>query len=211
MPAMHHFENTITLAFLKATSPQIPYWAYFTFKVQLCIRTLHWAPHKERIVLTYYAVSTNHTSKMMVQLGLSKQIYFNWSSDLEYLQTPNICLRELDHLSHGRVKGMIAYECTSADDILLPMSLSGEVDMSRGSCPTKKSGFFWTRPKTSTRPTWLWKHHCPCILEGHFSTNPILSALQLQGPKSNIYVHFHWVNRQLTGISFLKWNRQSSM
>ena len=35
------------------------------------------------------------------------------------------------------------------------------------------------------------KHHCPFILEGHLSTNPIWSALHLQGPKSNIYVHFH--------------------
>ena len=26
--------------------------------------------------------------------------------------------------------------------------------------------------------------------------------------KINIYVHFHWVNEQLIGISFLKWNRQ---
>ena len=37
---------------------------------------------------------------------------------------------------------------------------------------------------------------------------PILSALHFQGPKSNIHVHFHWVNKQLIGISFSKWNRQ---
>ena len=64
-------------------------------------------------------------------------------------------------------------------------------------------------------PAQLRKNHCPCILEGHLSTNPILSALHLQGPKSNIcsniyiiYVHFHWVNKQVVGISFSKWNRQ---
>ena len=34
------------------------------------------------------------------------------------------------------------------------------------------------------------KNHCLTILEGHFSTNPILSAIYLQGSKSNIYVHF---------------------
>ena len=36
----------------------------------------------------------------------------------------------------------------------------------------------------------------PCILEGHLSTNPILSALHLWGPKSNIYVHFPLINKK---------------
>ena len=57
-------------------------------------------------------------------------------------------------------------------------------------------------------PAQFWKNHCHCILEGHLSTNPMLSALHLQGPKSNIYVHFHWVNKQLIGISSSKWNHQ---
>ena len=36
------------------------------------------------------------------------------------------------------------------------------------------------------------------------STNPILRALHLQGPKSNLYVHFPLENKKLTGVSFLK-------
>ena len=67
---------------------------------------------------------------------------------------------------------------------------------------------FKTPPKTSARNTQLRKNHCSCILEGHLSTNPTLGTLHLQGPKSNIYVHFHWVNKLLTGISLLKWNCQ---
>ena len=43
-----------------------------------------------------------------------------------------------------------------------------------------------------------------CILEGRLTTNPILSALHIQGLKPNIYVHFQLVNKQLIGISFLK-------
>ena len=38
---------------------------------------------------------------------------------------------------------------------------------------------------------------CPYILEGHLSTKPILSAPHLQGPISNIYVHFRLVDKQL--------------
>jgi len=40
-------------------------------------------------------------------------------------------------------------------------------------------------------PVRIQKNHRLCILEGNCSTNPILSALHLQGSKSNIYVHFH--------------------
>ena len=39
------------------------------------------------------------------------------------------------------------------------------------------------------------KQDCPCILEGRLSTTPILSALRLQAPKSNIYVHFPLINK----------------
>ena len=49
------------------------------------------------------------------------------------------------------------------------------------------------------------KIHCSCILEGHSPTNPILSALHPQGPKSNIYVHFQVVSKQLVGVSLSKW------
>ena len=41
--------------------------------------------------------------------------------------------------------------------------------------------------KTSVPRPWP----IPCILEGHLSTNPILSAVRFQGPKINTYVHFH--------------------
>jgi hypothetical protein len=50
----------------------------------------------------------------------------------------------------------------------------------------------WTRPKTSGRlARFPQKNRSPCILEGHFSTNPILSAFHLQGPKANIHIQFH--------------------
>ena len=67
---------------------------------------------------------------------------------------------------------------------------------------------FWTRPKTAAHPAQLRKKHCPCIFENHLTTNPMLSALHLQSLKSNIYGHFHWVNKQLTGISLSKRNGQ---
>jgi hypothetical protein len=57
-------------------------------------------------------------------------------------------------------------------------------------------------------PTQLQKKHCPCILEGRLTTNPILSALHLQGLKSKIYLHSHLVNKPLIGISFRKYNHQ---
>ena len=56
------------------------------------------------------------------------------------------------------------------------------------SCPTIKIKIFWTRPKTSAPLARLPKNHRPCSFEGHFSTNPILSAFHLQGAKSNIYI-----------------------
>ena len=81
----------------------------------------------------------------------------------------------------------------------LPHELFGEVDLGRGSRQERNANFLDTR---------LRKYHCPCILEGHLSTSPILSALRLQSPKSNIYVHFNWVNEQLTRISLTKSNHQ---
>ena len=64
-----------------------------------------------------------------------------------------------------------------------------------------------------TRPTFKLKKtkHCPCILEGCLTTNPILSAPHLQGLKSNIYVHFQVINKQSIGISSRKWSHQWSM
>jgi hypothetical protein len=48
--------------------------------------------------------------------------------------------------------------------------------------------FFEPDRKIVARPAQLRKKHCPCILEGRLTTNPILSALHLQGLKFNIYV-----------------------
>ena len=92
--------------------------------------------------------------------------------------------------------------------IFYPLRAFGGGIFGQGQLPHKETMIFWTHLETSTRFACFQKNHCPCILEGHFSTNPILSAFHLPGPKSNIYVHFHWVNKQLTGIPFLKWNRQ---
>ena len=81
---------------------------------------------------------------------------------------------------------------------LLPPSPStnffGGGRFGQGQPPRKKSRFFgrdWklfpTCP-TSEKPL-------PLHSWGHLSTTPILNALHLQGPRSNIYVHFHWVNK----------------
>ena len=59
----------------------------------------------------------------------------------------------------------------------------GEVDAGRGS-PQKEKFCLPTSPHFK-------KNHYPCIFEGHLSKNLMLSALHLQGQKSNIYVHFH--------------------
>jgi hypothetical protein len=71
------------------------------------------------------------------------------------------------------------------DDILPPKTFSGEVDSGTGGCPITKPGFSGPARKLMPAPPDFQKNHCPCILEGHFSTNPILSAFHLQGPKSN--------------------------
>ncbi len=85
-------------------------------------------------------------------------------------------------------------------DIKSPYELWGVSDLSGGSLPWK----ILTQLKTDAQSAQLQKEHCPCILEGRLATNPILSALHLQGLKSNIYVHFQVVNKQLIGISFRK-------
>ena len=61
---------------------------------------------------------------------------------------------------------------------------------------------FWSRPKIVARPTQLWKKHCLWILEGRLITNPILSALHLQHPKSYIYVHFQLVISNWLGFHY---------
>ena len=41
------------------------------------------------------------------------------------------------------------------------------------------------------------RKECPCIVEDHLFTKPILNALQLQGPKYFIYVHFALVENTI--------------
>ena len=78
------------------------------------------------------------------------------------------------------------------EDVKLPLTnFVGESDLGRANRPVQKIKIFWARQKNVACPSDFEKIHCPCILEGHLLTNPILSALHLQGPKSNIYVHFH--------------------
>ncbi len=85
--------------------------------------------------------------------------------------------------------------------------INGEVDLGMGdACPEYSNFSGPDRKLVHACPPE--KNHCPCIFEGHLSTNPILSAMHLQGPKSNLYLHFHWVNKQLTRTSFSKWNHQ---
>ena len=51
--------------------------------------------------------------------------------------------------------------------------------------------------------TWFRKNHCPRILESHLIfIFFILIALHLQGSKSNIYVHFHWVVSNWLGFHY---------
>ena len=76
----------------------------------------------------------------------------------------------------------------------------GEEYSSRGNRPAD----FLDPTENCCPPARFRKNHYPCILEGHLTTNPILSALHFQGPESNIYVHFHWVDKQLTRSSFSK-------
>ena len=89
-----------------------------------------------------------------------------------------------------------------------PFHLCGVSNPGGGS---RLPGIIFTRPKNVARPAQLQKKHCPCILEGRLTTNPILSALHLQGLISNIYVHFQVVSKQLIGISSWKLNHQWSM
>jgi hypothetical protein len=65
-------------------------------------------------------------------------------------------------------------------------------------------GNFSNLTEIVARPAQFQKKLDPCILEGRLTTNPILSALLLQVLKSNIYEHFHLVNKSLIGISFWK-------
>ena len=97
--------------------------------------------------------------------------------------------------------------CT-ADTKYPPTNFGGVRSGRRQPCQ-KKIGW----PKIVSQPAQLKKEHCPCLLEGRLTTNPILSALHLQSLNSNIYIcmHFQVVSQQLIGISSRKWNHQWSM
>ena len=58
----------------------------------------------------------------------------------------------------------------------------------RGRSIGRNSRFFEPDRKIIARPARLQKKHCLCILDGSLSTNPMLSALHLPCPKSNIYM-----------------------
>ena len=64
-----------------------------------------------------------------------------------------------------------------------PANFPGVVDLGRGSRP-ERNPIFLEPTENFCSPVRLWKNYCPCILEGHLSTNPILSALHLQDPQS---------------------------
>ena len=80
-----------------------------------------------------------------------------------------------------------------------PHELLAVTDPGGGNPPMK----FLNRTENCTLPLQrLWKNIALAFFSGHLITNPILSALHLQGVKSNIYVQFQLVNKQLIGISF---------
>ena len=59
-----------------------------------------------------------------------------------------------------------------AADVQLPSTkFSGEVDSGRGNCLS--NFFFWDPTENCCPHARLQKTYCPCILEGHLSTNPI--------------------------------------
>ena len=79
-------------------------------------------------------------------------------------------------------------------------SFQGEVDRGRGKSLERQIEIF-VSPTGNYYPSCLTsKKNCSCILEAHLFTNLIFSAFHLQRPKSNIYVHFHLVNKQLMRI-----------
>jgi hypothetical protein len=62
----------------------------------------------------------------------------------------------------------------------------------QGQLPHKENRDFLDLPENLPLPDppTFKKIFAPCIFEGHFFTNPILSAFHFQGSKSNIYIHF---------------------
>ena len=84
----------------------------------------------------------------------------------------------------------------------------GRNNMSRAATPQRDRDFL-------DPPENLWP---PCLISKKplplHSWRPLLHKSHIEcisSPRSKIqyiYVHFHWVNKQLIGISFLKWNWQ---
>ena len=60
---------------------------------------------------------------------------------------------------------------------------------------------FHPDPNLLPAPPDFGKNIALAFLKAALTKNLILSALHLQGPKSNIYVHVRWINKQLIGIS----------
>jgi hypothetical protein len=96
------------------------------------------------------------------------------------------------HLCCFTVVPLFVLDKSMADNMTPPTSVWGVSDpggaaLPRNFCP--HPNFFQTHPKTDARPARKQKKLCSCILEGRLTTNPILSALHLQGLKSNIYIY----------------------
>ena len=75
-------------------------------------------------------------------------------------------------------------------DVRLPLMNFSECQNRAGATARPENRKFLDPTEHCCPPARYQKTHCSCIIEGHLPTNPILSALHPQGPKSNIYVHF---------------------
>ena len=73
---------------------------------------------------------------------------------------------------------------------------------------TTLSGNFWTQPKIAARPAQLRKKTSPLHSWRPLDYKSHIECTSPYGLKSNMYVHFHVVNKSLIGISFWKWNHQ---
>jgi hypothetical protein len=76
----------------------------------------------------------------------------------------------------------------SKADIKHPLyEFPGLLDPSGGNLPWK----ILNLTENWCLPARCWKKHCPFILKGRLTTNPILTALHLQSSKSNIYLSIY--------------------
>ena len=141
---------------------------------------------------------------MCRRLHLSTEWHDVYCIFLEYPKS----LPSLEKLARARAYAIWAGPSWLSHDPVKGKRLSRPgptIKHSRQSC--QNIHYFWDPDRQLLSALPNSKNH-PCILEGHLSTNPILSALLLEGPKFNIYVHFPLEDKQLKKISFLKWNQK---